>query len=359
MSSEERLSDKLDRLATDKWPAILEAAGVDGRHLVNKAGPCPVCLEPRPRFRFDNKAGKGTWICTCGYGDGIKLLMACTGKSFIEAAIWVIEELEDPSRERSAIIRSREFVRTTDELTPTVIAQRRAMYRETWLQAQKVTEGDPVWKYLTRRLPGLVEVPSVIRFHPGLEYLGPAKDGEKRAQRLGVHPVMLSAVLGDDGRCCNLHRTYLTRDGNKLALVGDNGQELPAKKLMPSIREKSYAIPLAPHNGCLGIAEGVETALAAMLYKGLPTWSVVSTSGMKSFHVPADVFELTVFADNDKRTRQGKRPGFDAANEFLDRDDVKARVRARTLKVKVITPARRGQDMANMLLEAVALKHAA
>ncbi len=133
---------------------------------------------------------------------------------------------------------------------------------------------------------------------------------------------------------------------------------MPVKKLMPSIGEKSYAIRLVKHQGILGVAEGVETALAAMLSKGVPTWAVVSTSGMKSFNVPNDVHELVIYADNDELTRQRKRPGFDAAIALAERPDVIARVRAKTLKVKVVTPARRGQDMADMLLESVALKKA-
>lgn len=357
MYDNERLSDKLERLATGKWPAILEAAGIDGRHLVNKAGPCPVCGNPKRKFRFDNKGGRGTWICTCGAGDGMKLLMACTGKTFTEAARWVLDYLGDPVRERQAIARSREFVSTSDELTPEKIEWRRKMYQTTWGQAARVQVGDPVWLYLTRRLPGLLEIPRVIRFHPGLEYKGPGTP-EKPGIDYGRHPVMLSAVVDDDGRCCNLHRTFLTEDGHKLHLM-EGEDVLPVKKLMPAVGAKSYAVRLAQHQGKLGIAEGVETSLAAMITKGLPTWAVVSTAGMKSFNVPKDVRELTIFADNDHVTRQGKRPGFDAAIALVQRVDVRARVRQGTLKVKMVTPARRGQDMADMLLEMAALKKAA
>ena len=354
----ESLSDKLERLAADKWPAILESAGIDGRHLVNKAGPCPSCGNPKKKFRFDNKDGRGTWICVCGSGNGIRLLMNCTGKSYIEAALWVINYLGDPDKNRQAIVRSREFVQTSSEMTPEMIAHRKSMYQLIWNSSHKVQVDDPVWKYLTRRLPGLQNVPSVIRFHPGLEYIGPSATGSKRGVSYGVHPVMLCAVLNDEGICCNLHRTYLTQDGEKLSITED-GEPLPVKKLMPSVGEKSYAIRLAKHQGILGVAEGVETALAAMLSKGVPTWAVVSTSGMKSFNVPEDVHELVIYADNDELTRQRKRPGFDAAISLAERPDVVSRVRAKTLKVKVVTPARRGQDMADMLLESVALQKAA
>lgn len=357
MRDSERLSEKIERLATGNWPGILEAAHVDARHLVNKAGPCPVCGNPKPKFRFDNKGGRGTWICTCGAGDGMKLLMACTEKSFTEAALWVLDHLDDPERAKKIIARSRQFPSSEADLTPEKIEERRRLFRRVWKASSRAEPGDALWTYLTRRLPGLAEIPRCIRLHPGLEYRGPGAPG-KQDRGYGRHPVMLAAMVDDDGRCCNLHRTYLTADGHKLSLLED-GVELPSKKLMPAVGARSYSVRLAEHSGKLGVAEGIETALAAMIAKGLPTWAVVSTAGMKSFNVPADVQELTIFADNDNVTRQGKRPGFDAANALAQRDDVVTRVRAGTLKVKVVTPARRGQDMADMLLEMAALREAA
>jgi putative DNA primase/helicase len=353
----EKLSEKLNRMALGKWPAILEAAGLDGRHLVNKAGPCPVCGNPKRKFRFDNKDGKGTWICVCGSGNGIQLLMHATGKSFTEAALWVIEHLGDPGRNQKAIVRSRDFIHTASELTPEMVAMRRQRNHLLWQQAKPVSVGDPVWLYLSKRLPTLRVVPTSIRYLERLEYIGPSIQGEK-GRKYGEHPVMLSAVVDDNGVCCNLHRTYLTDGGDKLQ-INEDGEPLPVKKLMPSIGAKSYAVRLGKHQGILGVCEGIETGLAAILSKGIPTWALVSTSGMKSFNVPDDVHELVIFADNDQLTRQGKRPGFEAALFLAEREDVKKRVIAKTLNVKVVTPARRGQDMADMLLESIALRHAA
>ena len=48
--------------------------GVPAKALTNRHGPCPVC-GGKDRFRFDDKGGRGTWICsTCGAGDGIELV---------------------------------------------------------------------------------------------------------------------------------------------------------------------------------------------------------------------------------------------------------------------------------------------
>lgn len=50
----------------------------------------------------------------------------------------------------------------------------------------------------------------------------------------------------------------------------------------------------------LGIAEGIETALAAEILGGVSVWSCISTIGLKSFVVPADVQNLYIFGDRDK-----------------------------------------------------------
>ena len=58
--------------AVDKWQSIFSSLGIDvgnGKHC-----PCPVC-GGKDRFRFDNKHGRGTYICNqCGSGDGLELI---------------------------------------------------------------------------------------------------------------------------------------------------------------------------------------------------------------------------------------------------------------------------------------------
>lgn len=358
MAFQEALSERLNRAVGDRdWRDILSQA-IDERYLVNKHGPCPVCGDARPKFRFDNLGGSGSWICVCGCGGGMTLLMKATGQTFTQAALWVIGKFERPGAQAAVQqLRSRAHHKAAsfNELTEEEIIRRRASLMKRWQEAKRVQPGDPVWRYLTGRLPGLKHVPHVIRFHPAMEFREPAARHGERDVSYGKHPTMLAAVMDENGRCCNLHRTYLNEDGSRLALTRD-GESLSAKKLMRSLGAKSFAVRLARHSGRLGIGEGIETALAAQLTENLPTWSVVNTAGMKKFIVPVDVRELVVFADNDQLTRQGKRPGFEAAKALADRDDIVARVRARTLKVSLVTPAKRGHDMANLLLEAHALR---
>ncbi len=62
--------------ANGHWPALLAKLGIEipsrGKH-----GPCPAC-GGKDRFRFDDKDGKGGFICnSCGAGDGLILIRSC------------------------------------------------------------------------------------------------------------------------------------------------------------------------------------------------------------------------------------------------------------------------------------------
>jgi putative DNA primase/helicase len=72
--------------AQGRWLGILPALGISQSFLTGKHGPCPLC-GGKDRWRWDNREGRGTWICSkCGAGDGIALLMQKNGWEFREAA---------------------------------------------------------------------------------------------------------------------------------------------------------------------------------------------------------------------------------------------------------------------------------
>jgi phage/plasmid primase-like uncharacterized protein len=52
-------------------------------------------------------------------------------------------------------------------------------------------------------------------------------------------------------------------------------------------------------DGCLAIAEGIETALSAAQIFNMPVWAVLSANGMADFPVLPSIKRLTVFADHD------------------------------------------------------------
>ncbi|EPO8026326.1 primase-helicase zinc-binding domain-containing protein [Enterobacter hormaechei] len=70
--------------ACGHWPRILPALGV--KVIKNRHQACPVC-GGSDRFRFDDKEGRGTWLCNqCGAGDGLKLVEKVFGLTASEAA---------------------------------------------------------------------------------------------------------------------------------------------------------------------------------------------------------------------------------------------------------------------------------
>src|SRR3546814_167239 len=72
--------------AKGKWRGILRQFGLPETALRNKHGPCPMC-GGADRFRWDNKEGAGTFICSqCGAGNGMDLAMKFTGMPFGDVA---------------------------------------------------------------------------------------------------------------------------------------------------------------------------------------------------------------------------------------------------------------------------------
>ena len=71
--------------AQGQWRDVLTANGINlpsGRH----HSACPICMAGKDRFRFDDKEGRGTWVCNqCGAGDGLSLYQQTTGQSMSAA----------------------------------------------------------------------------------------------------------------------------------------------------------------------------------------------------------------------------------------------------------------------------------
>jgi hypothetical protein len=207
-----------------------------------------------------------------------------------------------------------------DERKRAAIARRRA-------EARPLTAGDPVVAYLARRglrLP-LADLPQALRYHPRLVYKH--DDGTFTA-----HPAMLARVDDPQGEMVSLHRTYLTRDGQKAAVP-------QPKKLMAPVVENATnggAIRLYAAGETLAIAEGVETALALHVMTGLPVWATVSALGMERLVVPADVRLVIIGADNDPT-------GTEAARKLARRLLLDQR------RVKPLTPRQPGTDWADAL----------
>lgn len=189
-----------------------------------------------------------------------------------------------------------------------------------WAGCLPVQAGDPVALYLAHRLRAAhVAMPLCLRLHPALHCW---HEGE----RIGAFPAMVAPLCSPDGRTVALHRTYLTPNGEKA--------DVPTvKKLTPASGLLAGAcVPLAqPVQGCIGIAEGIETALAASVASGVPTVAAYSAGNLAAWHWPPGVRRIVIFADADPA-------GAEAA------DKLRQRATLAGLSVNVKTPSRAGAD---------------
>lgn len=260
------LKSRTANQAVGRWPGILTALGINASHLRNKHGPCPAC-GGKDRFRFDDKDGRGTWFCSrCGSGDGFTLLHRVFGWDYKHAAKEVDRFV--------GTVPAGAIVQTRTE------GQKLQALREVWTGSRPVCKGDPVWSYLNART-GIDIVPADIRFHPALRH----SDG-------GRHPAMVALMRYPNGEAVSLHRTYLTNDGRK-APVSE------VRKFMQGKPLQTAAVKLFPVEAYVGIAEGIETALAASMRFGAPVWAATNAQLLEAWMPPIGIERVLIAADND------------------------------------------------------------
>lgn len=298
------MSERLDvrQIARGRWRSILTVLGMDERALSGRHCPCPMC-GGRDRFRFDDKDGRGTFYCSgCGAGDGVALAMGITGLSFRDVAAEV-ERIAGTVRPTQA-----KAERTDDDK----LSALRRVFRE----SRPIEREDEACRYLAGRGLRLYDLPENVRTHPSMAYL----DG---GAVLGTFPAMLATVTDAAGRAVSMHRTYI-QDGRKAPVPAP-------KKLMQGLPLAGAAIRLTPVSRTLGIAEGIETAIAAAELFEVPVWSCISTSGIESFEPPEGVEHVVIFADNDANFA-GQAAAYRAAH----------RLALRGLEVEVCIPPELG-----------------
>jgi len=155
--------------------------------------------------------------------------------------------------------------------------------RDIWRESRPAA-GTLVERYLRRR--GItLPVPPSTRFHPGLRH-GPTGL---------ILPVMVAAVQAPDRRVCAIHRTFLNEYGGKANVL------TPKMALGPL---GAGAVRLAKAGRVLGLAEGIEDALAAMQLCELPCWAVLGGARLARVDLPGEVREVHIFADGDEAGRE-------------------------------------------------------
>ena len=251
--------------AIGRWHGIFSGLGIDvgdGRHQG-----CPICGTGKDKFRFDDKEGKGTWFCnSCGAGDGWLLIQKKMGISFKES----IEEV-------GKIIGSCEVNKAPKEATITPEA-----LRKIFMSSIPISWKDIAGKYLKKR--------GLNKISPMLRYTSKCWESETKKNQ----HAMLAVFTGCDNQAVTMHRTYLTDNSEKIKIKSP-------KKILPSLKKMTGgAVRLFPfESGVLGIAEGIETAIAASQDISIPVWAALSSTLLESFEPPKNIDSLIIIADND------------------------------------------------------------
>ncbi|MGJ9418715.1 toprim domain-containing protein [Massilia sp. CMS3.1] len=310
--------------AHGRWSELLPILGVDKKILNKRNQPCPLCAG-HDRFQYTDKFGEGNYHCRgCGPGGGLKLLQGALGWDFGT----VLTKLEEYVG-RSVPISHQLHPKTVEPSADWM----KKLAKRIWNEAQPLTQGDEVDRYLSNRGISLSAYPKVLRYHPALGFY--EKDASGASRQVAEYPAMLACIQGADGHAVTLHRTYLT-DGRK-ALQHE------AKKVL-SAGIGGSAIRLYSCDEELAIAEGIETALAVHLSTGKPVWAAINAGNMEKLWLPESVRRIRIYADNDGDTQfEGQASAFSLARRLKkDANGTDSR------QVEVFVPRHAGTDWADV-----------
>lgn len=296
---------KISDHARGHWPQII--GQILGEQYTNKRKHtgCPStgeCGKGTPRFRFSDKHGNGNFFCHCSEGksDGFDLLTCARGYDFASACRDV-ESVIGPCPNDGETV--------SQPIEKTWAESLRARACKTTSSIYLASRGLEV-------APGLDWIKSMVY----------SDDGKK----VGEFPAMLAPIV-KGGKFLTYHATYL-HDGKKAPVE-------TCRKILPGPPNSGAACPLYPEAECMGIAEGVETAIAAKMIFGLPVWAALNTSLLAAWEPPAIVKRVTIFGDNDANYA-GHAAAYQLAHRLVRKG----------LDVEMQIPPEVGQDWNDVLL---------
>lgn len=290
---------KLHERAQGRWQTILPALGIDRRFLSRKNGPCPMC-GGKDRWRFTDLKGKGTWYCNqCLGGNGVALALKYTKLPFREVAERIERLLGEVAIDPIRTERSDR--------------DNRAFLNRLWMapSGAPIRVDDPVDRWLRGRAVGMQSYPKCLRACMRVRHSGPP---------VSWHHAMLAMVSDPSGKPATIHKTYLTPDGKKAAVD-------KVRMFCAGTVPAGGAVRLTPPAEVLGIAEGIETAFAAAVLFGIPTWAALNAGGLEKFEPPPETKRLVIFGDNDVNG-VGQRATYALAARMASRIDVEPRIPA-------------------------------
>ena len=305
--------DEISQLAQGHWIEIFkELAGHSSEILqaIENLGTtrhtwCPIHHGKHgDAFRlFPDFNETGMSICnTCGTFSPYSLLMELNGWTFPECLEAIAKclgiEKERPkinsfSNSKKESERNREEEK---EKNKKLLERLRKVWKESF--PLSAPEAEPARIYFARRGLSFETFLSCgcLRFHPSLPYYNDSKE------KIGEFPAILGVLLNTKREAITIHRIYITAEGKKAPV------EKP-KKLMSYPSDKSVCgsgvyLGFTPFPRkvpkMIGIAEGIETALAVREATGLPMIAATNAVLMEKLEIPENVKFITVWGDNDE-----------------------------------------------------------
>lgn len=283
---------------------------------------CPIC-QKRQKFRIGMFNGSVRYICVCGSGSVINLVMNVKGYDFSTAAKEIDQIIGNTSKPQATGFKP--------QATPKQRVETRFM------NLHDIRNSD-VQKYLNSR--GIFEMPEMSLKLSHSEY----DFNSKRSYK-----AMIGIATTDSMDIAYSHTTYLengrkadVKANKKIKTLNDYNK---ACKTCGHTNSANVAIRLFAQDKILGIAEGIESALSAKQLFNVPTWSVMNTSIMKKFTAPPGVQTLIIYADND-HNGAGLAAAFTSGHKnILANNDV--------VKVKIVIPDQKGRDFNDMLKDPI------
>jgi putative DNA primase/helicase len=268
------------------------------------------------------QTGAGRWIAKCPAhadrtpsvsirdADGTTLIFChagCDAESVLAAVDLGWADLGGKAKvSPSRYTWRRHAVASENDGTALEAAEKKKRCSKIW--AECVTLDDPraapVRQYLSARIhPSIIcrVDRAVVRCHPMLDHYDPDTG------HCGAWPAMVAIVQAPDGEIVGLHRTWL--NGGEKAPISTPRKTLSAGRSM-----SGGAIRLMKASRVLGLAEGIETALALNHLRGFPVWSCISAMLLTHVELPALVREVRIGVDVDV-----SQTGRNAAHALGDR----------------------------------------
>lgn len=309
MTTHKRNAAELKQRLAGRWVEALRYVAPQLSEALDKPGTnvrCPIDGDERGFrvFKDVNERGGGwkqNWINDGALTDGFAVLMAVTGKGFVE----VYDALDDYLGGHGSRL---------DSSTPPVSSapaqtvddtKLRGWLTRLWSQGMSLEQSSAELgrRYLASRAIEDVSIKGdVFRFHEALPYRYDGVD-------YGFFPALLAPIRNNSGETIALHRIFLSKEGTKLSVTDTNGKSCPARLQTPSVQSDDkglvvmtgqHALNQARRFGVIGIAEGIETALSVQKGADIPVWSCLNATNLHSFRPPAGIHSVLIFVDDDK-----------------------------------------------------------